>query len=120
MLRSQELISAAMESSERAKQLASLADQVAAAHDRLAKVLEPVEELHQVQVWSGAAASQSRQRLHRDHGGQLWYVRQLLSGFATELRQAAVQSQNESEELWAQWRMAVYSGQAISQFHFWG
>lgn len=118
--RSQEMLSAAMEASERAEQLAGLADQVVSVHDGLAKTLEPVEELHRDHIWSGTAADQSRQRLHQDHGWQLWYVRQLLSGFATELRQAARQAQHESEQLWAQWRMAVYSGQAISRFHFWG
>lgn len=120
LVRSQEMLGAAMNASQRAGQLASLADQVAAAHDGLTKVLAPVEELHRGSIWSGVAAGRSRQRLYRDHGGQLWYVRQLLSGFAVELRQAASQAQHESEQLWAQWRMAIYSGQAVSQFHFWG
>ncbi len=118
--RSQAMLTAAILASEQAQELAGLATKLETAADGLAHVLAPVRELHLESIWSGAAASASRQRLNGSYRADLWYAQAMISHFVAELRYAASQAQAEADQLWAQWRLAVYSGQVITQFHFSG
>ena len=115
---SQPMLTAAMLATEQAEELAELAARLEAAIEGLDSALQPVLELHTPSVWSGAAASASRQRLLGDYRNDLWYVHQSLAGFVTELRSEAKKVQFEADQLWGQWRLSLYSGQLATEFHF--
>ena len=118
--RSQAMLSAAVLASEYAQELASLATSLEVEADGLDDVLTWLAALHLQAAWSGVAASASRRRLHHNYKGDLWLATTSLSGLVAELRYIANQAQAEADRLWAQWRLAVYSGQIVTQFHFWG
>ena len=118
--RSQSLLTAAMLATEQAEELTELATKLAAAINGLDQALQPALVLHTSGVWSGAAAAASRQRLLGDYRNELWFAHQYLHGFVAELRAAANHAQFEADQLWKQWRLAVYSGQLTAEFNVWG
>jgi len=114
------MLAAAMQASELAQSLASLATSLELALDGLDDALTWLVALHLETAWSGVAASASRRRLLHNHQWVLWLAAKSLSDLVAELRHVASQAQAEADHLWSQWRLAVYSGEIITQFHFWG
>ena len=108
-----------MEATARAEEIASLASALDAAQAGLASVLEPVVEQHTENVWSGSAATRSRQALAHN-GLILWRVEQDTANLAADLRVLARQAAEEAERRWEEWWIAVYKGEVLTSFSFSG
>ena len=116
---SSSLLSAAMEATARAEEIASLASALNAAQAGLTSVLEPVVEQHTENVWSGDAAISSRRALAHN-GLILWQVDRDTANLAADLRVLARQAAEEAERRWEEWWIAVYKGEVLTSFSFSG
>ena len=116
---SSSLLSAAMDATARAEEIASLASALDAAQAGLASVLEPVVEQHTENVWSGSAASRSRQALVYNNN-ILWRADRDTASLAADLRVLARQAAEEAERRWEEWWIAVYKGEVLTSFSFSG
>ena len=113
------LLSAAMDATARAEEITGLASALDAAQAGLAGILEPVVEQHTENVWSGAAASRSRQALAYNNN-ILWRADRDTANLASDLRVLARQAAEEAERRWEEWWIAVYKGEVLTSFSFSG
>lgn len=114
---SSSLLSAAMDATAHAEEIASLASALEAAQAGLASVLEPVAEQHTENVWSGTAAVRSRQALA--YNSQiLWRADRDTADLVADLRVLARQAAEEAERRWEEWWIAVYKGEVLTSFSF--
>ena len=116
---SSSLLSAAMDATARAEEIASLASALDAAQAGLTSVLEPVVEQHTENVWSGSAAARSRQALTYNNN-ILWRADRDTANLAADLRVLARQAAEEAERRWEEWWIAVYKGEVLTSFSFSG
>ena len=116
---SSSLLSAAMDATARAEEIARLASALDAAQAGLASVLEPVVEQHTENVWSGSAAARSRQALAYNNN-ILWRADRDTANLAADLRVLARQAAEEAERRWEEWWIAVYKGEVLTSFSFSG
>ena len=111
------LLSAAMDATAHAEEIAGLASALDAAQAGLASVLEPVVEQHTENVWSGDAAVRSRQALAYNNQ-ILWRADRDTADLVADLRVLARHAAEEAERRWEEWWIAVYKGEVLTSFSF--